>query len=52
MRRTIFIRIMHKLSETSLYFSEMYDATGRASLTALLKCTTALRQLACGMATR
>jgi hypothetical protein len=50
MRMTLFLRIMHKLSETSLYFCERYDATSRASLTALQKCTAALRQLAYGMA--
>jgi hypothetical protein len=46
----IFLSIMHKLSETSPYFCERYDATGRAGLTALQKCTTILRQLAYGMA--
>jgi hypothetical protein len=35
MRMTLFLSIMHKLSETSPYFYEMYDATGRADLTAL-----------------
>jgi hypothetical protein len=40
---------MHKLSETSPYFSESYDTTGHAVLTTLQKCTTALRQLAYGM---
>jgi hypothetical protein len=51
-RRTLFLRIMHKLSETSPYFCERYDATGRASLTALQKCIAALRQLAYGMGCR
>jgi hypothetical protein len=51
MRRTLFLSIMHKLSETSLYFYERYDATGRAGLTALQKCTAALRQLTYGMTT-
>jgi hypothetical protein len=37
---TIFLSIMHKLSETSLYFSEKYDTTSRI-----------MRQLAYGMAT-
>jgi hypothetical protein len=37
---------MHKLSETSPYFCERYDTTGRAVLTALQKCTAALHQLA------
>jgi hypothetical protein len=40
MWRTLFLSIMHKLSETSSYFSEKYDATGRI-----------VRQLAYGMAT-
>jgi hypothetical protein len=50
MRMTLFLSIMHKLSETSLYFCKRYDATGHAGLTILQKCTTALRQLAYGMA--
>jgi hypothetical protein len=49
MQRTLFLSIMHKLSETSPYFSERYDATDRAGLTALQKCTAALHQLAYGM---
>jgi hypothetical protein len=49
MQMTLFLSIMHKLSETSPYFYERYDATGRAGLTALQKCTAALRQLAYGM---
>jgi hypothetical protein len=51
MRMTLFLSIMHKLSETSLYFCERYDTTGRASLTALQKCTAALHQLAYDMST-
>jgi hypothetical protein len=43
MRRTLFLRIMHKVIETSSYFYEKYDATGRAELTVLQKCTSALR---------
>jgi hypothetical protein len=35
MQRTLFLSIMHKLSETSLYFSERYDATSHAGLTTL-----------------
>ena len=49
MRMTFFLSIMHKLSETSLYFCERYDAIGHAGLTALQKCTAALCQLAYGM---
>jgi hypothetical protein len=50
MQMTLFLSIMHKLSKTSPYFCERYDATGRASLTALQKCTATLCQLAYGMA--
>jgi hypothetical protein len=50
MWRTLFLSIIHKLIETSLYFSERYDATGRIGLTTLQKCTTVVRQLAYGMA--
>jgi hypothetical protein len=49
MRRTLFLSIMHKLSETSPYFSERYDATSRVGLTMLQKCTADVRQLAYGM---
>jgi hypothetical protein len=35
MQMTIFLSIMHKLSETSPYFYESYDVTGRTDLTAL-----------------
>jgi hypothetical protein len=35
MRRTLFLNTMHELSETSTYFSERYDATGRVDLTVL-----------------
>jgi hypothetical protein len=51
MGRTLFLSIMHKLSETSPYFCEMYDATDRASLTALEKCIAALRRLGYGVDT-
>jgi hypothetical protein len=44
-----FLSIMHKLSKTSPYCSEMYDATGRVGLTVLQKCITNVRQLAYGM---
>jgi hypothetical protein len=32
---TLFLSIMHKLSEISPYFSVRYDATGHIGLTAL-----------------
>jgi hypothetical protein len=40
---------MHKLSETSPYFCQMYDTTDRVGLIALQKCIIALRQLAYSM---
>jgi hypothetical protein len=49
MRKTLFLSIMHKLSEISPYFCEMYDTTSRAGLTVLQKCTATLRQLAYDM---
>jgi hypothetical protein len=42
---------MHKLSKTSPYFSEWYDATDRIGLTALQKYTANVRQLAYDMTT-
>jgi hypothetical protein len=51
MRMTLFLSIMHKLSETSPYFCERYDVTSHAGLTALQKCTSVLRQLAYSMTT-
>jgi hypothetical protein len=51
MRRTLFLSIMHKLSETSPYFCERYDATDRAGLIVLQKCTAALLQLAYSITT-
>jgi hypothetical protein len=32
---TLFLNIMHNLSEISLYFTERYDSTGRVGLTVL-----------------
>jgi hypothetical protein len=51
MRMNFFLSIMHKLSETSPYFSERYDAIGCIGLTALQKYIVAVRQLAYGMTT-
>jgi hypothetical protein len=50
MQTILFLSIMHKVSETSLYFCKRYDATGHTGLTALQKCTAVLHQLAYGMA--
>jgi hypothetical protein len=49
--RTLFLSIIHKLSETSSYFTEMHNATDHISLTQLQKCTAALSQLAYDMGT-
>ena len=49
MNRTLFMRIVHRLSTKVRYFEERVDATGRSSLTALQKCTAAIRQLAYGV---
>jgi hypothetical protein len=49
MWRTLFLSIIHKLSETSLYFTERHDATNRIGLTPLQKCIAAVRQLAYGI---
>jgi hypothetical protein len=50
MWRTIFLTIMQKLSETSLYFTERYDAIGCIGLTTLQKYTVVVCQLAYVMA--
>jgi hypothetical protein len=49
MRRSLFLSIIHKLSETSLYFTERRDVIGCIGLTSLQKCIAGLRQLAYGM---
>jgi hypothetical protein len=45
MRWSLFLSIMHKLIETSPYFTDRHDAIGRSDLTPLNKCTAALWQL-------
>jgi hypothetical protein len=51
MWRTLFLSIMHKLSEASPYFSERYDATSHIGLTALQNYTAVVHQLAYDMGT-
>jgi hypothetical protein len=46
MRRNLFLTIMRKLSESSLYFTKRHDATDHIGLTPLQKCIAALHQLA------
>ncbi|XP_033134269.1 putative nuclease HARBI1 [Brassica rapa] len=48
MNKTLFLRIVHRLEQEVDYFKPSEDATGRSSLTALQKCTAAIRQLAYG----
>uniref|UniRef100_A0A0D3API2 Myb-like domain-containing protein n=1 Tax=Brassica oleracea var. oleracea TaxID=109376 RepID=A0A0D3API2_BRAOL len=48
MNKSLFLRIVHRLSTEVLYFQPTEDATGRSSLSPLQKCTAAIRQLAYG----
>uniref|UniRef100_A0A0D3B3H1 DDE Tnp4 domain-containing protein n=1 Tax=Brassica oleracea var. oleracea TaxID=109376 RepID=A0A0D3B3H1_BRAOL len=48
MNKTLFLRIVHRLEQEVDYFKPSQDATGRFSLTALQKCTAAIRQLVYG----
>ncbi|GKC97142.1 WAT1-related protein isoform X1 [Tanacetum coccineum] len=46
MNRSLFTRIVRDLSANCTYFQEGCDAVGKASISALVKCTSAIRQLA------
>ncbi|GJT96008.1 hypothetical protein Tco_1091526 [Tanacetum coccineum] len=46
MSRSLFTRIVRDLSANCLYFQEGCDAVGKAGISALVKCTSAIRQLA------
>ncbi|XP_019094532.1 PREDICTED: uncharacterized protein LOC109129939 [Camelina sativa] len=48
MHRPLFMRIVQRLSTEVEYFRQSQDATGRASLSPIQKCTAAIRQLAYG----
>ena len=48
MRRTLFLRIVHRLGEYSPYFTQRADALYRCGFSPLQKCTAALRLLAYG----
>ncbi|XP_006397474.2 uncharacterized protein LOC18015395 [Eutrema salsugineum] len=50
MNRPLFLRIVDRLSNEILYFQQRVDATGRSGLSALQKCTAAIRLLAYGTA--
>ncbi|GKD58925.1 protein translocase subunit SecA2, chloroplastic isoform X1 [Tanacetum coccineum] len=46
MKRSLFTRIVRDLSANCPYFQEGCDAVGKARISALVKCTSAIRQLA------
>ncbi|GJW75376.1 hypothetical protein Tco_0134746 [Tanacetum coccineum] len=46
MRRPLFTRIVRDLTDNCLFFQQGYDVVGKASISALVKCTFAVRQLA------
>ncbi|GJY39761.1 hypothetical protein Tco_0426125 [Tanacetum coccineum] len=46
MNRSLFTRIVRDLSANCSYFQEGCDAVGKAGISALVKCTSAIRQLA------
>ncbi|GKA22294.1 hypothetical protein Tco_0708256, partial [Tanacetum coccineum] len=46
MNRSLFTRIVQDLSTNCPYFQEGCDAVGKAGISALVKCTSAIRQLA------
>lgn len=48
MNKSLFLRIVHTLSDWSPYFTQRPDATGRSGLSPLQKCTAAIRMLAYG----
>ncbi|XP_051113745.1 uncharacterized protein LOC127239577 [Andrographis paniculata] len=51
MRKHVFLRIVDRLSNEMEFFQQRRDATGRDGLSALQKCTAAIRVLAYGTAT-
>ncbi|XP_048633743.1 putative nuclease HARBI1 isoform X2 [Brassica napus] len=50
MNKELFLRLVHSLSECFSFFQQRRDATGRLGLSALQKCTAAIRLLAYGTA--
>ncbi|XP_057724101.1 uncharacterized protein LOC130940069 [Arachis stenosperma] len=50
MRRDVFLRLVHALSNVYPYFQQRVDATGRRGLSPLQKCTAAIQMLAYGVA--
>ncbi|GJV51223.1 ALP1-like protein [Tanacetum coccineum] len=48
MSRRLFTKIVREVTDASQFFQERYDCTGQCSISALMKCTSAIRQLAYG----
>ncbi|GKD20690.1 WAT1-related protein isoform X1 [Tanacetum coccineum] len=48
MRRKLFNRIVQDLNDAYPYFQQNIDAVGRCGISSLVKCTSAIRQLAYG----
>ncbi|GKB76539.1 ALP1-like protein, partial [Tanacetum coccineum] len=48
MSRRLFTKIVREVTDASQFFQERYDCTGQRSISALMKCTSAVRQLAYG----
>nr|VDD54674.1 unnamed protein product [Brassica oleracea] len=48
MNKELFLRLVHSLSECFSFFQQRRDATGRLGLSAVQKCTAAIRLLAYG----
>ncbi|GJT55947.1 ALP1-like protein [Tanacetum coccineum] len=48
MSRPLFTRIVRDLTDNCPFFQQGYDAVGKAGISALVKCTSAVRQLAYG----
>ncbi|GJX73243.1 ALP1-like protein [Tanacetum coccineum] len=48
MSRRLFTKIVREVTDASRFFQERYDCRGQRSISALMKCTSAVRQLAYG----
>ncbi|GJZ14085.1 ALP1-like protein [Tanacetum coccineum] len=48
MSRRLFTKIVREVTDASQFFQERYDCRGQRSISALMKCTSAIRQLAYG----
>ncbi|GKF06956.1 hypothetical protein Tco_0037624 [Tanacetum coccineum] len=46
MSRRLFTKIVREVTDASQFFQERYDCTGQCSISALMKCTSAILQMA------